>query len=141
MTVDYSNEVAEELKSIGTLESVQDVCKVWHKLKPILVTAQTILKLLYPPAATAIGLIISLFDGLCPKGVVADPPADAATLRKAHAELIAAWRPSSTGSASTCQSRCDEQYERDVAKCGDDLTCINAAFGRYIICVLKCSHP
>ena len=141
MATDYGVEITKELESLGTINSVEDICEVWSKIRPILVTAQSILKFLYPPAATAIGIIISLFDNLCPgsgSATAITGTSEAASLLKAQEEMIAAWKPEANGG---CQSSCKAQYDRDVARCGDNLDCITAAMGRYIICMKGCRKP
>jgi hypothetical protein len=49
-----------------SIQSIDDLCKQWIKLKPLLSVAQSILSVLFPPAAAAIGIVITLFDKICP---------------------------------------------------------------------------
>jgi hypothetical protein len=92
MSTDYGKELAAEFESI---RSIEDVCKNWAKIKPVLIAAQSILRVFFPAAADVIGRIISVLDGFChgAPGARGKAPRSADDLKKAHGEIIAAWKP------------------------------------------------
>jgi hypothetical protein len=63
MSTDYGKELVAEIE---TIQSLDDICKNWHKWKPILAAAQSILGIFFPPGAAIIGAIIAIFDKVCP---------------------------------------------------------------------------
>lgn len=136
--MDYTKQLGLDF---GSIESVEDLCKNWPAIRTLLQVAQLLLQIPCPPAAAAIGVIIALFDKVCPKKTGSGTTAGG--LREAQAKMIAALRTSAAPTnvqGSPCQTQCKERYERELANCGDDLECISGAFGRYVICMLNCNQ-
>jgi hypothetical protein len=63
MKNDFTDELAVDLRGI---QSMDDICKQWQKIKPLLIAAQSILKIFLPAAAEVLGAIIAFFDQTCP---------------------------------------------------------------------------
>lgn len=64
MGIDYGKQIVADL-DLDSINSIEDFCKKWPKIKPILATAQSILSVLFPPAAAVIGVIITVLDNVC----------------------------------------------------------------------------